>query len=199
MKRILSLLFMVTLVLGVYPIAIQQTVADILPRVRCHFGKGVYAYGEPVIFYLDVDVFPNTLLVDIYLEELRPNGSSNIVDFGVLNQGSYEFTIGQAGPPPGYRQCTLISRKTTPNGFYDMIRWQGGYVVEADVAPTSAPAPGPTSSPGYTPVVPQSTSYPIAETSEQSALPLLIIIVIAVAALVLILGRASQKQAKSRK
>jgi hypothetical protein len=198
MKKVMSLLFILTLVLSVFHIAVQQTAADILPRVRCHFSKGVYAYGEPVMFYLDVDVFPNTLLGGIYLEEVKPDGSSNTVDFGVLDQGSYQFTIGQAGPPPGYRQCTLVSRKNIPTGFDDIMRWQGGYVVEAGPTSTSTPAPVSTSTPPERPILTQSRTSPIAGAPiEQWALPLLIILAVGVTVLVLILSKASSKQTKT--
>ncbi|MBS7623284.1 hypothetical protein KEJ39_06385, partial [Candidatus Bathyarchaeota archaeon] len=118
-----------------------QVAGDILPRVRCQFSKSIYSYGEPVVFHLDIEVFPNTMLGEFCLEEIRPDGTTRIVFLGMLDQGNYDFEIGEAAPPPGYRPCTLITRRLDPNGFADIVRWKGGYAVAAATEPVPTPAP----------------------------------------------------------
>lgn len=142
MKKVVLLLLTLTLVYAGSLHDRVQVAADILPRVRCQFSKSVYSYGEPVVFHLDVEVFPNTILGEFYLEEIRPDGSTKVVSFGVLDQGNYDLTIDEAAPPQGYRPCTLITRRADPNGFADIVRWKGGYTVTAGTEPAPTPAPG---------------------------------------------------------
>jgi len=139
MKKVVLLLLTLTVVYVGLLHDRFQVAADVLPRVRCQFSKSVYSYGEPVVFQLDVEVFPNTKLGEFYLEEIRPDGSTKVVSFGVLDQGNYDLTIGEASPPQGYRPCTLITRRADPNGFADVVRWKGGYTVTAGTEPAPTP------------------------------------------------------------
>ena len=165
-----------------------QVAADVLPRVRCQFSKSVYSYGEPAVFQLDVEVFPNTILGEFYLEEVRPDGSTKIVSFGVLDQGNYELTIGEAAPPPGYRPCTLITRKSDPNGFADIVRWKGGYTVMAGSEPAPTPAPPP--SPTVTVTIEPKT---IKRTGDQDGMPNwlpVVLVIVAIATVLVVLHRS---------
>jgi len=200
MKTALLLLLLMTLVWATFTVDTSQVTADILPRVRCRFSKDLYQYGEPVIFYLDVDILPNTILGDMYLEELRPDGSVNTLSFGVLGQGSYEFIIGKAASPPGYRYCTLMSRKEDSASFVDIVRWKGGYSVEAgsSPAPTQPPNPSPTST--RTSLLPQPTNVPSGQASTWPWLPpLLVIIVVAAVLLVLYRGIGAEESTRTEK
>lgn len=201
MKRILPLVLIIVLASSTFPTDTSTVTADILPRVRCQFSKNIYQYGDPVIFHLDVDIFPNTIPGEISLEELRPDGSVNTFSFGVLGQGSYDFTIGRAAPPPGYRVCTLKSK----GGFamlVDRVRWIGGYSVEAGPAPAPVPTPtpAPPPAPTRTTIVPQPTNVPAEQVAAWPWLPpLLIIIIVAGGLLVLYRNIGSTEQTRTRK
>ena len=71
MIRKTSIILVTLIILSFLPSMIQQTNADILPRVRCRFSKMTYYYGEDVKFYLDVDVYPGTKISELYLAQFR--------------------------------------------------------------------------------------------------------------------------------
>jgi hypothetical protein len=176
----------------------QQTCADILPRIRCRFSKMTYYYGEDVRFHLYVDVFPGTSVSELSLEERRPDGSINRVDFGVLDEGNYEFIISKAGSPAGYRECVLISKREDQVGYSEVTRWKGGYIVqESETKPVT-----PTYSP-YATIPPatmtETTAKPTTQTYlDPSFLPIFAILVIVVIAAILIRNLRSRDQGKSR-
>ncbi len=199
MIRKTSIILVTLIVLSFLPSIIQQTSADILPRVRCRFSKMTYYYGEDVRFYLDVDIFPETSVSELSLEERRPDGSINRVDFGVLNEGNYEFIIDKAGSPTGYRECILISKREDQVGYSEVIRWKGGYIVQESQTKTVTP----TSSPPYTTIPPatmtETTATPTTQPYlDQSFLPIFAILVIAVIATILVRNLRSRDQRKSR-
>jgi hypothetical protein len=199
MIRKTSIILVTLIVLSFLPSMIQQTYADILPRIRCRFSKMTYYYGEDVRFYLDVDILPGTSVSELYLEEHRPDGSINRVDFGVLDEGNYEFIIGKAGSPAGYRDCVLISKREDQVGYSEVIRWKGGYIVqESETKPVT-----PTYSPPYT-TIPQTTMTETTATPttqpylDPSFLPIFAILVIVVIAAILVRNMRSRDQRKSR-
>ncbi|MEM4251469.1 MAG: hypothetical protein QW828_06515 [Candidatus Bathyarchaeia archaeon] len=188
MKRFAILLLSLTVLHASLLNAGSQVAGDILPRVRCQFSKSIYSYGEPVIFHLDVEVLPNTMLGEFYLEEIRPDGSTRIVSFGILDQGNYDFAIGEAAPPPGYRPCTLVTKRLDPNGFVDVVRWKGGYVVAAatEPAPTAPSLPPPTVTVTIEPETGRATG------DQEGAVKWLpsVVAILAIAALLLVLHRS---------
>jgi hypothetical protein len=145
-----------------------------------------YYYGEDVKFYLDIDVFPETKLSDLYLEERRPDGSTHRVDFGILEEGNYEFTIGKASSPEGYIECILVSQIEDQFRYSEVMRWKGGYIVQE-----SQTKPIPPTSPAYTNIPTTITTETAGTTNkqeylDQSFLPIFAILVIAVIATILV-------------
>lgn len=194
-----SIILVTLIVLSFLPSMTQNTCADILPRVRCRFSKMTYYYGEDVRFHLYVDVFPGTTVSELSLEESRPDGSINRVDFGVLDEGNYEFIISKADSPAGYRECVLISKRKDQVGYSEVIRWKGGYVIqESQTKPVT-----PTYSPPYTTIPPAAMTETTATPATQpyldpSFLPIFAILIIAVIAAILVRNLRSRDQRKSR-
>jgi len=197
MIRKTSIILVTLIVLSFLPSMIPQTYADILPRVRCRFSKMIYYYGEDVRFYLDVDVYPGTSVSELYLEEHRPDGSINRVDFGVLDEGTYEFIISKAGSPSGYRECVLISKREDQVGYSEVTRWKGGYMIQE-----SATKPVTPTYPPYTTIPPAMTETTATPTTQPyldpSFLPIFAILVIVVIAAILVRNLRSRDQRKSR-
>ena len=198
MIRTTSIILVTLIVLSFLPSVIHQTYADVLPRVRCRFSKMTYYYGEDVRFYLDVDILPGTSISELSLEEHRPDGSINRVDFGVLDEGNYEFIISKAGSPAGYRECVLISKREDQVGYSEVTRWKGGYIIqESETKPVT-----PTYSPPYTTIPPAMTETATPNTQpylDPSFLPIFAILIIAVIAAILVRNLRSRDQRKSRK
>jgi hypothetical protein len=155
-----------------------------------------YYYGEDVRFYLDVDVLPGTTSSELYLEEHRPDGSINRVDFGVLDRGNYEFIIGKAGSPDGYRECVLISKREDQVGYSEVTRWKGGYVIqESEDKPVTPYSPYTTIPSAMT----ETTATPLAQPYfDPSFLPIFVILVVVVIAAILARNLRARDQGKSR-
>ncbi|WP_455278108.1 hypothetical protein [[Eubacterium] cellulosolvens] len=200
MIRRTSIMLVTLIILSFLPSVIQQSGADILPRIRCRFSKMTYYYGEDVKFYLDVDIFPETSVSELYLEESRPDGSTNRVEFGVLGEGNYEFIISKASSPAGYRECILVSKREDQVGYSEVMRWKGGYMVQE--SPTKPVTP--TSPPPYTTFPTTIMTETTAKTTnqqylDQSFLPIFAILVILVIAAILVRNLRSRDQGKSKK
>ncbi|WP_455370084.1 hypothetical protein [[Eubacterium] cellulosolvens] len=200
MIRKTSTILLILIILSFFPSTIQQTSADILPRIRCRFSKMTYYYGEDVKFYLDIDIFPETSVSELYLEERRPDGSTNRVDFGVLDEGNYDFIIGKAGSPAGYRECILVSKREDQTGYSEVIRWKGGYAVQEYQSKSITP----TSSPPYTTIptasITETTAKPTNQPQlDQSFLPIFAFLIIIVIAAILIRNLRSRDQGKFKK
>ena len=194
MIRKTSIIIVTLVILSFLPSMTQQASADILPRVRCRFSKMTYYYGEDVKFYLDIDVYPGTKISELYLEEHQPDGSINKVNFGVLDEGNYEFIIGKAGSPAGYRECILVSKRENQVGHSEVMRWKGGYIVEEPQTKITPTSPIETIPPAINTETTETTttkSY-----LDQSFLPVFIILVIVVIAAILIRNLRSRSQRK---
>jgi hypothetical protein len=185
MIRKTSIILVTLIILSFLPSMTQETRADILPRVRCRFSKMTYYYGEDVKFHLDVDVYPGTTISELYLEEHLPDGTINTVNFGVLDQGNYEFVIGKAGSPAGYRECILVSKREDQVGYSEVTRWKGGYIVaESQTKKVTPTSPIQTIPPA---IITRTTTTTTAKTYlDQSFLPIFVILVILVIAAILV-------------
>ncbi len=195
MIRNTSIILVTLIILSFLPSMTQQASADILPRVRCRFSKMTYYYGEDVKFYLDVDVYPGTKISELYLEEHQPDGSINKVNFGVLDEGNYEFIIGKAGSPAGYRECILVSKREDQVGYSEVMRWKGGYIVEESQTKKDTPtSPTQTIPPG---IITETTAQTTTKNYlDQSFLPIFVILVIVVIATILLRNLRSKDQRK---
>lgn len=184
MIRNASIILVTLIILSFLPSMTQQTSADILPRVRCRFSEMTYYYGEDVKFHLDVDIYPGTTISELYLEERQPDGTINTVNFGVLDQGNYEFVIGKASSPAGYRECILVSKREDQFGYSEVMRWKGGYIVEESKTKVTSTSPPQTIPPAI--ITRTTTTTTTKSYLDQSFLPIFVILVILVIAAILV-------------
>jgi hypothetical protein len=128
-----SLLLPLFVALLVFSTGISTVRSDILPRAACQFSKEVYEIGEPIVVYISsMGVLSQPVLVIG-----KPDGSTSTISLGEQVAGDFvpiAFSIGAAGPPPGYRQAVLYTYFGIP-GHQDYVEVaRCGYQVQGGPA-----------------------------------------------------------------